>query len=215
MSATGQIFCDESEIARRHLLVAAVAIEPKLAKRLMGRFRKQEKLKDEIKGHELTIAQRQAFFAMMAEYAPEATAVVICEREHPLGGHMMGTLAPSDLWAELVVESCLVLQPRGPTLAVTPDGGRYSRKVLDPLERQISNKLIKATGIERVRVRCEPSESLAGLQVADIIANSATHARHAGESADLAAQLLAGSGVSVRTAEFPLIDKPEWLKTVA
>lgn len=213
---TGQIFCDESEATpdghRRHLLVAAVAIDPKLAKGLMTRFRKKARIKDEIKGHELLIEQRQAFFAMMAEYAPEAAAIVICDREHRIGGAMMSILPGHDLWAELVAEACLQLKPPGPALTVTPDGGRYTQRQIEILERRIGERLAVATGIQRVRVRCEPSEAVPGLQVADIIANSATHARHvAGKSAEVAAQLLDARGVSIRDAEFPFIDKPGWL----
>lgn len=104
---TGQIFLDESEgNQQQHLLVAAVAIQPKLAKALMHRFRKRERIRDEIKGHELLPAQREAFFSLMAEYTPEASAVVVCDRHHHLGGMMMGTMSAEALWGELIAEAC-------------------------------------------------------------------------------------------------------------
>jgi hypothetical protein len=168
----------------------------------MHRFRKRERIRDEIKGHELFPAQREAFFSLMAEYAPEASAVVICDRHHHLGGIMMGTMS---------AEACLALQPNGPTLTVTPDGGRFTRQQLGPLEKQIRQRLMAATGISKIHVGCEASEAVAGIQVADIIANSATHARHmAGASAEVAAQLLTERGVTIRDAEFPFTPKPAW-----
>lgn len=103
------------------------------------------------------------------------------------------------------------LRPKGPSLTVTPDGGRFTRQQLTPLERQIRQRLVTATGINKIHVGCEASEAVAGIQVADIIANSATHARHiTGASADVSAQLLTERGVAIRDAEFPFTPKPSW-----
>lgn len=212
----GHIFSDESEATQgghlHHLLVAAVAICPGLAKSLMNRFRKRTGLQGEIKGHSLSIEHRQKFFDLMAEFCPEATVVMVCDRTNPLSGMMMRRRSPGDLWADLTTEACLALKPDGKALTVTPDGGRFSRQYAERLERQIADQVALATGISCVRVRCERSELVAGIQVADIVANSGTHARHDGANAEDVAKMLESRGIAMLDATFPLAkNKPGWL----
>jgi hypothetical protein len=174
-----QIFCDESGGSMDPcglFLVAAVYIKPTDAARLIKAFRKNTKISDEVKGHLLTHAQRKVFFDLLARETQTVSAVVACSRTQPRGAWAMRNLAEASLYGWLLTEACSHLLPQAPGaghLTVTPDGGRYQKAVSDRLRVQVRDRLASAHRAAKVSVAFDHSHRLAGLQIADVVANSA------------------------------------------
>lgn len=211
------IFCDESggtDQANGTFIVSAVAVAQSDAKVLMRRFRKATRIGDEIKGHRLTPEQRRIFFRELRKMGTAVAVSTTCSRQHPLGGWAMATLDEADLRTELLVESCAELPIVGPTIGITVDGGRYKRQVLERLVPMTIGALEARFAGMGFTMQYDSSERVAGLQVADIIANTLFHSLGDGPSAeDAATQIHAAEEVGqliVRLAELTK-HRPVWL----
>ena len=172
------IFCDESggsDHANTAFLAAAVAIVPDDARQLIRSFHKATKIKGEIKGHRLTPAHRTIFFDLLAKRADVISIVVTCSRLDPSGGWAMGSLPEVELYSHLLAEACVALPDLAIAshLTVTPDGGRYKKVQLDPVRQHITKAVTARHPHARVNFGFGDSATLPGLQVADVIANSA------------------------------------------
>lgn len=173
-TAAMQIFCDESGgRGQSHFVTAAVRLEVKQAERVVKDIRRAIKLKhSEIHAKDLTDQQLLKVLDILTELHDKMPAVsVICGRTEPLARWAMGAIEESQLWRELVVESCLPLMTPD-VQSVHPDAGRYKAAVMVELEKQISADLARRAQLPVRNVKCRESSQTAGVQIADIVSHS-------------------------------------------
>ncbi len=214
-----QVFCDESggsDPANTAFLVAAVAIQPVDAARLVKSFRKATGCTGEIKGHDFTLAQRAIFLDLLARQPDTVSVVVICQRRDAVGGWAMRALSEPELYGHLLTEACLALPGLDQLvrLAVTPDQPRYTKDRAGLVRGGLIQALTARHPVLEVTAEFRDSAATAGLQVADAVVNtlfqlaSPTPARDA--VAPMLARLLAQSTLTVRNVQ--LVDRrPAWL----
>jgi len=171
------IFCDESggtDSSNATFLASAISIIPAEAQRLIKSFRKATRIVGEIKGHWLTPEHRRVFLDLVAKRGDLVSAVVICSRFDACGGWAMGSLAEIDLYSHLLAEACVALPNLATAdhLTVTPDGGRYKKAQLESVRKHLAQVVTARHSHMRTHVAFGDSASLAGLQIADVIANS-------------------------------------------
>jgi len=218
--AAVQIFCDESggtDAVNDLFLVAALAIVPGEAVRLIKSFRKATKLKAEIKGHELAYPHRRIFFELISSTGAFDSVVVSSSRHHQVGGWAMGSMTEAQLYSHLLLESCLgVLKTDSPHLTITPDGGRYKKTQCHSIAGQITKALMPER-VGRASVQFQSSSEFASLQVVDVIANTAFQALGNSSSAEAAREildpLLANGRIVFRHVELKGV-RPDWLAQV-
>jgi|GEM_PF-5449573 len=195
------IFSDESggaDATNRFFLVTAVRIEAGRAVRLMKKFRKALGTKDEIKGHKLTTAQRRLFLKMLGELAPDAIATVACDRHDIRGGWAMGTMEECQLWGQLTFEAVVgAADSHASPISVTVDGGRYPSTTIQTLSGILKHRLEDRL-LRTVHLRPGDSEKEAGLQVADILANSVFHSMGVSETACQVTEMLELARLEIR-----------------
>ena len=207
------VFLDESggtSPADDIFLVAAVAIAPGDAVRLVKSFRKATRAVGELHGHQLDTRQRAIFLGLLARET--ASVVVACRRRDPLGGWAMSALPEADLYGHLLAEACAGLPGYGGTdqLAVTPDGGRYPRARLDRVRAALAVSLA-AHHAGPVDVDFRDSAAIAGLQVADILANSAFQMiGRAGAAGELLAPLIDAGRLRIQPLRLAGV-RPDWI----
>ncbi|MBK1665263.1 hypothetical protein CKO38_14620 [Rhodospirillum rubrum] len=188
-----QVFCDESggsDAANTSFVLAAVSIGSTEAGRLMKSFRKATGLLGEIKGHRLDIRQRKIFFDLLCKERHAQSAAVAANRWQALGLWAMGALPEVDLYGHLLIEACwpLVGHSLARRVTITPDGGRYKKAHLASVGERLAKAL--QNDDRRVDVGFGDSAHVAGLQIADILANSVFQTLGPGPMAGLVNRLL-------------------------
>lgn len=165
-----QIFCDESGgKGEDHFLAVAVRGEAGGFDLVIRRFRKKAGWKhQEVKGNLMSPADMKQFVDILLKHGSGCAMSVVCSREAPIGGYAM-SLEESVVWTSLIAESVLPLMDAGVT-RVVPDGGRYSKLVLDAAETEIAARVAGHTD-RKISVSCGKSEQHHGIQVADVLAN--------------------------------------------
>ncbi|WP_264656470.1 DUF3800 domain-containing protein [Azospirillum canadense] len=168
------IFCDESGGTGRDdslFLVAAVALSADEATRIMKKFRKATGLRGEVKGSRLTDKHRKIFFDLLDRSPWPQASVVFCRGLDQIGSWALAALDDHELWAELVIESTLWLGERS-TIAISADR-RYNGARQHGVHDSIVAGLSGRTRANRVTVQFVDSQASDGVQIADIIANTA------------------------------------------
>lgn len=190
------VFCDESGGLdnRKLLLVAALRIEPGAARIIARRFKKRESWSGELKGHAMSVRQRDACLSLLFEDDVEA-AVVVCDARTAVGSYIAKQFPESRIYGGLLESGVIeVLRPPfgGTALGVTADGGRFSRAVEDQESRRI-DPVIRPHLTSRSNAALltfEASDGVAGLQLSDVVANFAySHLAQAADAAVGAASL--------------------------
>lgn len=215
-----QIFCDESggtDPANDLFLAAAVAISSNGATRLLKSFRKATGWKGgEVKGHRLTPEQRRVFFDLLTRQEDLGSVVVSCSRRMPVGGWAMEALSELELYGYLLREACVGLVPATSRhVTITPDGGRYKKSDLHRIALHLATEVQQRSPAAPVAVSFEDSAAIAGLQVADVVANTAFQAQAVAANAELAEALLTPLRVKGRLIMRPveIADaRPAWLR---
>ena len=104
----------------------------------------------------------------------------------------MTALSEADLYGQLLAEACTPLLQRQQNVdcvTITPDGGRYSKSRSQQLSKKLTTDFNNApVRGPKVIVGFESSHMLAGLQIADVVANSVF-------------QSLSGSSYKTKTAK--------------
>lgn len=175
-SPTLHVFLDESggtDPANDRFLVAAVAIAPEDAARLVRGYRKAARASGEVKGTKLSPRERGLFLDLLVRAPGTAASAIVCRRADPVGGWAMGSLPEPQLYAHLLAEALAALPGSSAALhlATTADGGRYKRPVLDRARGLVTAALASHTRAG-VTLDFGDSASSTGLQVADVIANT-------------------------------------------
>ncbi|MBC7906558.1 MAG: hypothetical protein H7Y60_07400 [Rhodospirillaceae bacterium] len=208
------IYSDESggsDRACQEFVVSAVLIAPEAAARVVRQFRKraQPRIIGEIKGHQLSPMQRALFFRLLCETGMTVAVAAVSRRSDAVGGWAMRHLPEHELWRELAVEAIGAL-PAGKAIGVTVDRGRYSKETLTRCCHEIAGRVETLGG---AAIRIGGSEVTAGLQVADVIANTVYHLNADGRDGPLARELIAVAGIRVLTLSMAE-RAPGWLQPI-
>ena len=213
------VFCDESggsDPSNDVFLIAAVAVSGAHATRLTKSFRKATDWTDtEIKGHALGPDQRQVLFDLLAREVDVRSIVVSCQRRQALGGWAMSNLPEVNLYRRLLCEACEeVSRSSTEPLTITADGGRYKRVDLRRMEDDVRHAAESwSAGRGRTKISFRDSASAPGLQLADVVANTAFRSLGGTPAAIHADALLSPLGRSGRLILRPvtLADcRPTW-----
>ena len=162
------IYCDESGgVGRGVMTLAAVNIQPDAADSLLSRFRATTGYLGELKGSRIDLVRRNLFFGLFTELDATATVGIAIsalkpEPDEDRGDHDIVTYAAllNDVISAMLpgVMDCE---------SVIIDDGRYGPETLSKVRDDIG-RLVGPCGTARL----ELSHRLAGLQIADVIANS-------------------------------------------
>lgn len=162
------IYCDESGgVGRGVMTLAAVDIAADEADALLTRFRAATGYMGELKGSRIDLVRRGLFFELYAASDANATVGIAISALKPdqnsdRGDHDIATYAAllNDVVGAMLpgVVSCA---------SVVIDDGRYGSETLSKVRHDIG-QLVGPCGTAQL----ELSHRLAGLQIADVVANS-------------------------------------------
>ncbi len=162
------IYCDESGgVGRGVMTLAGVDIESAEADALLARFREVTGYLGELKGSRIDFAERALIFELLAETSANialgiAISAVRPEPDSDRGKHDIR------IYAALLDDVVGAMLPEIPACdSVIIDDGRYGPEMLGKIRSDIG-KLVGPCGIAQL----ELSHRLAGLQIADVIANT-------------------------------------------
>lgn len=178
------IFCDESGgVGRGVMTLAALYIGDDEAEAILQRYRDVTGLKGELKGSRIDLAERAFVMEMLAQSgAPAVISIALSATETPKGQ----TRGHHDIavYASLMDDAVSALLPKTNACgSVWMDSGRYGPPVLEKVRRDIA-EIAGPWNLSKL----EDSDRLAGLQLADVIANSFyNRARVSGKQARIAA----------------------------
>ncbi len=162
------IYCDESGgVGRGVMTVAAVAIEPEAASALIERFRADAGIVGEVKGSRIDLEERVWFLKLFADSEAQAQVTIALSAVRPDPGENRGQHDIA-IYAQLL-ESAIdpLLLASGGCAEIIIDDGRYGPATLSAIRDDIAAMLGPCGRAELVQ-----SHHLAGLQIADVIANS-------------------------------------------
>ncbi len=163
------IYCDESGgVGRGVMTLAALSITAEAADNVLSRFRSVTGLAGELKGSRIDLAERALLFELLEPGNWTATVGIAISVLKPEPGEDRGDhdIAVYSALIDDVIAS--MLAARGTDCSdVIIDDGRYGVETL-ALVRNSVGRLIGPLGTATLAV----SHILAGLQIADVIANS-------------------------------------------
>ena len=163
------IYCDESGgVGRGVMTLAALSIEPEAADNILLRFRELTGLTSELKGSRIDLTERALLFKLLESSDWNATVGIAISALKPEPGEDRGD-------HDIAIYSRLLDDVIGSMLDVggiacsdvVIDDGRYGVETLK-LVRNSVGRLVGPLGTASLAV----SHILAGLQLADVIANS-------------------------------------------
>ncbi len=163
------IYCDESGgIGRGVMTLAAVSIGAEAADTVLGRFREITELKGELKGSRIDLAERALLFELLEPADWSAVVGIAISALRPEQGEDRGD-------QDIAVYSALLDDAIGSMLVgqefdcneVIIDDGRYGLDTLAFVRNSVG-RLVGPLGSASLAV----SHAFAGLQIADVIANS-------------------------------------------
>lgn len=162
------IYCDESGgIGRGVMTLAGVDIESAEADTLLARFREVTGYLGELKGSRIDFAERALLFELLADTPAKICVGIAISALHPepksdRGKHDLR------IYAALLEDVVGAMLPEIPTCdSVIIDDGRYGAEMLGKIRSDIG-RLVGPCGTAQL----ELSHRLAGLQIADVVANS-------------------------------------------
>lgn len=212
------IYCDESggiDKAKHSFVVAAVAIDPHDASRVMKAFKKKIGEKGEVKGSALPPGDRASFFNILLEESDGRCQVVCSTNNTPLGQWAAKSFSERNIYTMMLTQCCSGFESAGTrTINILPDGGRYPRNTIPAMTATISAAL---AAVHKVSVNISFSQSIqhAGIQVADIVSNSVYQALGAEVSDFSGSNILGGihaaQRLTINPCDFSGLT-PEWLK---
>lgn len=149
------------------MTLAAVAIAPDAAETLLARFRELTGLKSELKGSRIDLTERAVFLDLFAKTGAKAVVGFSTIALRPQPGIDRGLL-DRQIYARLLDEAVSVLLlESGGCASIMIDDGRYAPEVLALIRGDIA-AMIGTCGTATL----ELSHRSAGLQIADVIANT-------------------------------------------
>jgi Protein of unknown function (DUF3800) len=162
------IYCDESGgVGRGVMTLAALSIAADAADNILSRFRLIAGLKGELKGSRIDLVERALLFELLEPGDWHATVGIAISAIKPEPGEDRGDhdIAIYSGLLDDVIGSMVEARPDCSDVII--DDGRYGVETLK-LVRNAVGSLVGPLGTASLAV----SHSLAGLQLADVIANS-------------------------------------------
>lgn len=192
------IYCDESGgVGRGVMTLAAIDIDEGKAEALIARFKAVTGYHGEVKGSRIDFAERALLFELIKDAkAPIIVGIAIsaltAEKAADRGDH------DSHVYAALLEDVVTAMLPDNLGCdSVIIDDGRYGPRTLAAIRAEIA-KLVGPCGTAQL----DHSHRLAGLQIADVIANSfynrALVTERQGRIAAIAAPLLESGQIKMR-----------------
>lgn len=192
------IYCDESGgIGRGVMTLAAVDITAEQADAILARFRAVTGYLGELKGSRIDLAERALAMELFADSGANATVGIAISAVKPDPGVDRGDHDVA-VYAALLNDVIGEMLPEIPGCdSVIIDDGRYATETLAQIRDDIG-KLVGPCGTAQL----ELSHRLAGLQLADVIANSffnrALANERQGRMAAIVAPLLESGQIKMR-----------------
>ncbi len=162
------IYCDESGgVGRGVMTLAALSISADAADNILSRFREVTGLKGELKGSRIDLTERALVFELLEPGDWHATVGIAISALTPQPGGDRGDhdIAIYSALLDDVIGSMVEARPDCTNVII--DDGRYGIETLK-LVRNAVGRLIGPLGTASLAV----SHAFAGLQLADVIANS-------------------------------------------
>jgi hypothetical protein len=162
------IYCDESGgVGRGVMTLAAVDISAEEADAILSRFRAVTGYLGELKGSRIDLAERALLFELLADSAASATVGIAISAVKPDPGEDRGDHDIA-IYAALLNDVVGAMLPDIPSCeSVVIDDGRYGPDILSKVRDDIG-RIVGPCGTAQL----ELSHRLAGLQIADVVANS-------------------------------------------
>lgn len=162
------IYCDESGgVGRGVMTLAAVAIEPEAAAILIKQFRADAGILGEVKGSRIDLEERAWFLKLFTESGAYAQVSIALSAVKPDPGEDRGQHDIA-IYAQLLERSIdPLLLASGGCAEIIIDDGRYGPATLTAIRNDVA-AMLGPCG----RAELRQSHHLAGLQIADVIANS-------------------------------------------
>lgn len=163
------IYCDESGgVGRGVMTLAAISIEAEIAENILQQFREATGLLGELKGSRIDLAERALLFELLELADWSAVVAIAISAVKPEQGEDRGDHDVAIYSALLndAIGSILVVQQFACNEVIIDDG-RYGADTL-ALVRNSVGRLVGPFGFASLAV----SHAFAGLQIADVIANT-------------------------------------------
>ena len=162
------IYCDESGgVGRGVMTMAAVAIEPEAAEAVLSRFRAITGLSGELKGSRIELAERGLLFEILAHQSWHATVGIAISALVPDAGEDRGD-HDTNIYVQLLNDAVSsTLEVMDACTDIIIDDGRYGPETLARIRGDIAVH-IGPCGTATLDL----SHRQAGLQIADVIANT-------------------------------------------
>jgi hypothetical protein len=182
------------------MTLAAVCIEPAIADQLLTDFRRETGLGSELKGSRIDLDERALFFDLFERSTARAMVGVAISAVKPALGEDRGD-HDQLVYAALLDDAVAALLPKALGCTdVIIDDGRYDQATLAPIRTEIA-RLIGPCGLASL----ELSHRSAGLQIADVIANTffnrALVSPRQGRMADAVAPFLESGKIEMRVLD--------------
>jgi hypothetical protein len=195
------IYCDESGgVGRGVMTLAGVDIDADRAEALLARFRTVTGYHGEVKGSRIEFAERALLFEVIEDSGAKITvgiaiSALIPEKGMDRGDHDV------DTYAALLEDVVGAMLPEKPdAVSVIIDDGRYGADTLSSIRSDIA-AMVGPCGTTQL----ELSHRLAGLQIADVVANTffnrALVNERQGRMAAIAAPMLESGQITLRVLE--------------
>lgn len=164
------VYCDESGgVGRGVMTLAALSMAADEAERLLQRFRNVTGWTGELKGSRINLAERALIFELLEESSAQISVAIAISATKPEPGEDRGD-HDVETYLRLIETAVADIIPHlgdHGERSVILDDGRYGPKVLSAVRQDVAEQL----GV-RGSVKLALSHELAGLQFADVIANS-------------------------------------------
>ncbi len=162
------VYCDESGgVGRGVMTLAALAIAEEDADRVVTRFRAVSGLTSELKGSRIDLGERALLFELLNDVPFHAAVSIAISAVQPEPGEDRGDHDVAVYAALLDDAISRLLLHSGGCAQIYIDDGRYAPETLALVRKDIA-AIIGPFGSAELQV----SHALAGLQLADVIANS-------------------------------------------
>ncbi len=149
------------------MTLAAVSLPLEICNEVLSRFRAITGIEEEVKGSRISLGERGFLFELLAQTCFRATVSVAISALKADPGQDRGD-HDADIYALLLQDAVGSMISEGSICAsVTIDDGRYGSEILNHVREDIG-KLIGPCG----EAKLELSHRLAGLQIADVVANT-------------------------------------------
>jgi hypothetical protein len=162
------IYCDESGgVGRGVMTLAGVDIDADRAEALLARFRAVTGYQGELKGSRIDLAERAFLFELIKDSDAQilvgiAISALVPEQSADRGDHDVG------VYSALLEDVIGTMLPGNDSCqSVIIDDGRYGPETLSTIRKEIA-EMVGPCGTTQL----ELSHRLAGLQIADVVANT-------------------------------------------